>query len=110
MEDLISRRAVLDGLASIAKVKARSDAQKSLMGRTMFFVEQLPSVENKGEDRPKGAWIRHTRVEPVYSIDGVKTWGMKCQCNQCTFTTIAVEDFGYYDICPNCGADMRGEE
>lgn len=43
-EDCISRQAVLDGLASIAKVKARSDAQKSLMGRIMFFVEQLPPV------------------------------------------------------------------
>ena len=28
-EDCISRQAILDGLASIAKVKARSDAQKS---------------------------------------------------------------------------------
>jgi hypothetical protein len=43
-EDAISRQAVLDGLASIAKVKAKSDAQKSLMGRVMFFVEQLPPV------------------------------------------------------------------
>ena len=42
--DAISRQAVLDGLASIAKAKARSDAQKSLMGRVMFFTEQLPPV------------------------------------------------------------------
>ena len=60
--------------------------------------------ENKGE------WTRHTRVEPVYSIDGVKTWGDKCQCNKCTFTTIAVEGFGYYNFCPNCGAKMKGGE
>lgn len=56
-----------------------------------------------------GEWSRHTRVESVYSIDGMKTWGDKCQCNKCTFTTIAVEGFGYYNFCPNCGADMRGE-
>lgn len=43
-EDAIYRQAVLDGLAIIAKVKAKSDAQKSLMGRVMFFVEQLPPV------------------------------------------------------------------
>jgi len=36
-EDYISRKAVLDGLASIAKAKAKSDSQKSLMGRVMFF-------------------------------------------------------------------------
>lgn len=46
-DDCISRQVVLDGLASIAKVKARSDAQKSLMGRIMFFVEQLSSVTPK---------------------------------------------------------------
>ena len=45
MDDLISRRAVLDGLANIAKAKAKSDVQKSMMGRMMFFVEQLPSVK-----------------------------------------------------------------
>jgi len=53
-EDAISRQAVLDGLASIAKAKAKSDAQKSLMGRVMFFVEQLPPVT----PQPKmGRWI-----------------------------------------------------
>lgn len=46
-EDAISREAVLNGLAGIAKVKARSDAQKSLMGRVMFFTEQLPSVTHR---------------------------------------------------------------
>lgn len=45
--DTISRRAMLDGLASIAKAKAKSDAQKSLMGRAMFFTEQLPPVTPK---------------------------------------------------------------
>ena len=42
--DAISRQAVLNGLANIAKAKARSDAQKALMGRVMFFTEKLPSV------------------------------------------------------------------
>lgn len=46
MEDLISRQAVIDGLARIAKAKARSDAQKALMGRVMYFIEKLPSAEN----------------------------------------------------------------
>lgn len=45
--DCISRQAVLEGLASIAKAKAKSDAQKSLMGRVMFFTEQLPSVSTE---------------------------------------------------------------
>ena len=43
-EDCISREAVLNGLANIAIAKAKSDAQKALMGRVMYFIEQLPSV------------------------------------------------------------------
>jgi hypothetical protein len=49
-EDAISRQAVLDGLANIAKAKAKSDAQKSLMGRVMFFAEHLPPVTPKQTD------------------------------------------------------------
>jgi hypothetical protein len=49
-EDAISKQAVLDGLASIAKAKAKSDAQKSLMGRVMFFAEHLPPVTPKQTD------------------------------------------------------------
>lgn len=55
MSDLISRQAVLEGLASIAKAKAKSDAQKSLMGRVMFFTEQLPSVTPQ---QRSGRWER----------------------------------------------------
>ena len=49
-EDCISRKAEFDGLASIAKAKAKSDAQKALMGRVMFFTEQLPPVTPKYTD------------------------------------------------------------
>lgn len=53
MSDLISRQAVLDGLVSIAKAKAKSDAQKALMGRVMFFTEQLPPVTPQPKPKPK---------------------------------------------------------
>jgi len=49
-EDAISREAVLNGLTSIARSKAKSDAQKSMMGRAIFFVEQLPPVTPKPLD------------------------------------------------------------
>lgn len=55
-EDAISRQAVIEGLASIAKAKAKSDAQKSMMGRTMFFVDQLPSVSTEKTDAYKQGW------------------------------------------------------
>lgn len=73
-EDAISRQKMLDGLASIAKARARSGAQKALMGRVMFFTEKLPPVNPQkpckdcqykewleGEDlpsvNPKQSWI-----------------------------------------------------
>lgn len=84
--------------------KPREIQDKDIESAEKTIELAISALENKGE------WIRHTRVEPVYSIDGVKTWGDKCQCNQCTFTTIAVEGFGYYSFCPNCGADMRGDK
>ena len=71
-------------------------------------VRALPSVENKGEPET-GHWSRKRKVD-AYDIAGVKTWGIKCQCDRCTFTTIVVEDFGYYKYCPNCGARMKGGE
>lgn len=55
-----------------------------------------------------GHWSRKIKVD-AYDIAGVKTWGIKCQCDRCDFTTIVVEDFGYYKYCPNCGSAMKGE-
>ncbi|GEM_PF-6788565 len=31
-------------------------------------------------------------------------------CEECGFTTIVIEDFGYDKHCPNCGAKMESEE
>ena len=78
----ISRQSVLDGLARIAK--AKSDAQKSLMGSVMFFVEQLPSVTPK---QKMGRWT-----------DGFGG----CKCSEC-----GCLEAGHSYYCPNCGAKME---
>ena len=73
-EDAISRQKVLEGLASIAKAKAKSDAQKSMMGRTMFFVERMPSVSMK----KTGRWIPVSEKLPedgIYLVTVVRTIG-----------------------------------
>ena len=72
-------------------------------------VEALDYAIKVIENQKTGHWSRKTKVD-AYDIEGVKTWGIKCQCDKCDFTTIVVEDFGYYKYCPNCGAKMEDQE
>ena len=59
----------------------------------------------------KGRWVEVVDRTEMYDKEGVKTWGMLFQCNQCGFVLNAVESHtGQYNYCPNCGADMRGEQ
>jgi len=93
MSDCISRGEVIYNLANIARMKARSDAQKSLMGRCIFMIENMPSVE---PERPHGEWII-TSPEPGY---------IEVRCSVCNHTHMTNHT---YDFCPVCGADMRGD-
>lgn len=91
--DCVSRRAMLDGLASIAKAKARSDAQHALMGRVMFFTEHLPPVTPK---QRTGKWINnHTTCE--------------CCGWQMIDDVMESPNIVFFPFCPNCGAKMEGE-
>ena len=93
-EDCISRKAAIDGLASIAKAKAKSDAQKSLMGRVMFFTEHLPSVT----PQPKtGHWIEHKH-------GGIEH--IECSKCKCWFLR---KDLIRNSYCPNCGSRNHWE-
>ena len=95
---------MLDGLASIAKAKVKSDAQKSLMGRIMFFVEQTPSVQPK-----TGHWI-----EVYAESDGSHSW-IEFTCPSCK-TQFGIEsgEYGWHygdpipwKACPMCGAARK---
>ena len=92
-EDCISRQVALVGLASIAKAKAKSDAQKSLMGRVMFFTEQLPSVTPQLK---MGRWWERN------------TYPQECRCWDCSECQETV--FERTNYCPNCGAKMEVSE
>lgn len=109
-EDAISRQAVINGLASIAKAKARNDAQKSMMGRSMFFVEQLPTVTCSEKANRSGEWIEYTRVlipEPI------NKWEQAWYCSECGYGNQDCEDGSAWlewKWCPNCGCKMGGME
>lgn len=100
--DAISRQAVIERLKKEDKILYTTTGLNYLIRA----IGELPSVNP--QETKTGHWSRKTKVD-AYDIAGVKTWGIKCQCDRCDFTTIVVEDFGYYKYCPNCGADMRGD-
>lgn len=88
-EDAVSREAVLNGLASIAKAKAKSDAQKALMGRVMFFTEQLPPVTPK---QKTGKWI-------------ITSFTDRYICSECGHNLIT--QYKPDNYCSYCGAKME---
>lgn len=109
MDDLIRRRSVLEGLASIAKAKAKSDAQKSMMGRTMFFVEQMPSVSTE----KTGRWKKIK--------SGDKAFPEIIVCSRCGHENSYINEWNFNNeplskvfktskYCPNCGAKMEVKE
>ena len=59
-------------------------------------LENLPPVQPK-----RGKWITEPIEDPEY-----------CSCSECGYANLVVEVFSFdgYNFCPNCGADMRGEQ
>ena len=85
MSDLISRQAVLDGIAEwIVSGYADSEADCSHISS---LVTHLPSVENKGE------WVFDETLDKHYYCSECKSMGVS-----------------YWDYCPYCGARMKGGE
>lgn len=99
--DAISRQAVMDYFRKW---------QPYMATRLWDFEKELSELPSVSPQQRIGRWSRKTKVEDVYDIAGVKTWGIKCQCDRCDFSTTVIEDFGYYKWCPNCGAKMEVEE
>lgn len=67
------------------------------------------SQGKKDAERKKGRWLGFDSDEDMYDI-------IKCSCCKHTFTVDSYHwsDIGFvkddFNYCPNCGADMRGEE
>ena len=100
--DLISRAAVLEELADLYWTEERFLTFKDVDG-VFDRIKALPSAQ---PERMRGKWIYG---EDEYGIDGY-------HCNQCGFFVLwdyahkfinYIED---YHFCPNCGADMKGED
>ena len=94
--DLISRRAALDVIDAVFPVDpmkteyAQGIACGAALAKT--YVEQLPSEQ---PERKMGKWIYNSP--------------MTMKCDQCGFV-IKDWDWHRFKFCPNCSADMRGEQ
>ena len=108
--DVISRQAAIDALGKDPSFKVKLFGKSYDEGRSdqwfkdVHALTTLPSVQ---PERKKGEWIKIDKYDKESNV----------QCSVC------LEDFDYIDgvcylchgyelplFCPNCGADMRGEE
>ena len=84
--------------------------------RTMGYIVEPESIRyfmtwvDDVRENVNGEWEEIEVIAEAYDISGVKTWASKMKCDQCGFTTIAIEGhFSQYNFCPNCGSDMRSK-
>ena len=100
--DLISRAAVLEELADLYWTEERFLTFKDV-DSVFDRIKALPSAQ---PERMRGKWIYG---EDEYGIDGY-------HCDKCGFFVpwdYAHKFINYiedYHFCPNCGADMKGED
>ena len=110
MNDSISRQAAIDALEEPCKVSDTWTDEYAVGERTQWekdvkALNSLPSAQ----ERKKGKWIEFDSDEDKYDI-------IKCSHCKHIFTVDSYHwsDIGFvkddFNFCPNCGADMRGEE
>lgn len=105
MSDLIDRQAAIDEIDEWIKAFRENGHKESAADACLIQdgIIQLPSVQ---PERKKGTWVYG---EDEYGIDGY-------HCDKCGFfvpwdyTHTFINYIEDYHFCPNCGADMRGEE
>ena len=83
MSDLISRQKAL------ASHQRMYDAKSGIEWVPVFWIENLPSAQ---PERKKGKWTKEN------------------SCEFCGFQPWFERDIHTLSYCPNCGADMKGEE
>ena len=101
------RRRYIDESILVEKLHVGEGLQT--ISRSVLVNCVLPTIPTADvRENVKGRWVEVVDRTEMYDKEGVKTWGMLFQCNQCGFVLNAIEGHtGQYNYCPNCGADMR---
>ena len=95
-EDCVSRADMLETFSELFDIWDDYPNMIKEFGKTYDKLNDLPSVT----PQKKGKWIKYDFLED----DG--EW--EYQCSNCKYSLINYSDVMCY--CPNCGADMRGDE
>lgn len=72
-------------------------------------IKAINNLASAEPERKNGEWLLYESRSDIYDLEGICTWGKAYRCSECGFIHWAIEDFGIYSFCPNCGADMRDE-
>lgn len=98
MNDLISRRALLDTFNAWLNM----DYSEGEMNILRACVDEIKSAPSPG--RQPGEWLMKDVPAPGY---------VKCECSVCEDCRIVPDhedDWFKRNFCPNCGADMKGDK
>jgi rubrerythrin len=106
MDDLISRQAAIDELDKFIQLRDKAlrspliasvDAYATKVERASLkhYREVLELLEPAQPERKTGKWIHQAKFGRI-------------ECDQCS--SVYRNAFTPKNFCPNCGADMRGED
>lgn len=94
--DLISRRALIEGFADMREGYPIIRNERITVKDVIEIILSIPPVEDKGE------WnVSHTDIDEL--------WATCSNCDE-EIKMRLTDDYKpiFYNFCPNCGADMRG--
>ena len=95
MDDLISREAAIDAINGLPKwIDTENGVCLDYADVIAVLSEHLPSAQ----PRPKGKWIPYSKV-----------YENRNRCSECDYHLVGTPAHEA-TFCPNCGADMRGEQ
>lgn len=81
---------------------------KALYNFTLCRINEQPTIT---PERKKGKWIEKSVITKGEAEKCIEEW-QSARCNKCGLyhTAPYMYYFSNYNFCPNCGADMGGEQ